>query len=151
MNIRDEIGSERPRRAFLVGLARLDQPAYQVDEHLDELEQLAESAGAEPVGRAVQRRRAPDPAHFIGSGKAKQVGRAADGLGADLVLFDDDLTPSQVKNLEETVDAAVMDRSALILEIFRQRAKQMVAFVCANRDEIRARLRIIISLSLQAR
>jgi len=123
LNIHDEIEHPRPRRAFLVGLALPAQPGYEVEEHLDELEQLADSAGAETVGRAAQRRRAPDPGHFIGKGKAQEIGRAARELGADLVVFDDDLSPSQVKNLEKALGQAVMDRSALILEIFRQRAR----------------------------
>jgi len=131
LNIRDPIepstyahqGADAPRRVFLVALAAHGQPPFQVEEHLDELALLADSAGAEAVGRAVQRRRAPDPAHYVGRGKAEEIGRAADQLGADLVVFDDDLSPSQIKNLEKVLDAAVMDRSALILEIFRQRAR----------------------------
>ncbi len=131
MNIRAPIdpsthtapGTEAPRRVFLVGLATQAQPPSEVEEHLDELAQLADSAGAEAVGRTVQRRRAPDPAHYVGRGKAEEIGRAAGQLGADLVVFDDDLSPSQIKNLERVLDAAVMDRSALILEIFRQRAR----------------------------
>ncbi|MGD2115095.1 MAG: GTPase HflX [Acidobacteriota bacterium] len=123
MNIHDEIGIERPRRAFLVGLILPRQPGYEVEEHLDELEQLVASAGTETVGRAVQSRRAPDPGHFIGKGKARQIGTAATEVDADLVVFDDDLSPSQVKNLEKIMRNAVMDRSALILEIFRQRAR----------------------------
>ena len=131
LNIRDPIdpsnrtqpGADTPRRVFLVGLATHGRPGFEVEEHLDELAQLADSAGAEAVGRAVQRRRAPDPAHYVGRGKAEEIGRAAGQLGADLVVFDDDLSPSQIKNLERVLDAAVMDRSALILEIFRQRAR----------------------------
>ncbi len=123
MNIQDEIGVERPRKAFLVGVSLPQQPGFEVEEHLDELAQLADSAGTEVVGRAIQNRRAPDPGHFVGKGKARQVGRAADELDAELVVFDDDLSPSQVKNLEKLMGTAVMDRSALILEIFRQRAR----------------------------
>jgi len=123
LNHQREIDPTEQRRAFLVGLILPEQPVFAVEEHLDELEQLAESAGVRSVGRAIQRRRAPDPAHFIGRGKAHEVGRAAGELGSDLVLFDDDLSPSQVKNLEKALGAAVLDRSALILEIFHQRAR----------------------------
>lgn len=94
-----------------------------VEEHLEELIHLARSAGVAVVGKAIQRRQAPHPGTFIGSGKAKQVAAAADDLDADLVLFDDDLSASQVKNLEKIVDRQVMDRSGLILEIFNQRAR----------------------------
>lgn len=90
---------------------------------MDELERLATSAGVEVLGRAFQRRQSPDPGLFIGRGKAKQIGRTASELGAEVLLFDDDLSPSQVKNLEELTDLQVMDRSGLILEIFHQRAR----------------------------
>ncbi len=98
-----------------------------VEEHLDELAQLADSAGSRVMGRAVQSRQAPDPATFIGKGKAAEVGAAATELGADLLLFDDDLSAGQVKALEEETGLAVLDRSGLILEIFDQRAKSREA------------------------
>jgi len=120
---REDRRSARPRKAFLVGLIQGAQPGFLAEEHLDELAELATSAGVQVTGRALQRRRSPHPATFIGRGKAKEVGAAADRLGADLVLFDDDLTGSQVKNLEEETDRQVMDRSGLILEIFSQRAR----------------------------
>jgi GTP-binding protein HflX len=106
-----------------VGLRLGPQPGYVVEEHLDELADLVTSAGARVLGRAVQARSAPDAATFIGRGKAEEIGRAARQMGADLVVFDDDLSASQVKNLEEILELQVMDRSALILEIFNQRAR----------------------------
>ena len=117
----------RSRRAFLVGLVLPGQPGYVVEEHLDELAQLADTAGAVVVGRAIQSRKAPDPATFIGSGKAEEIGEAARELGADLLLFDDDLSGSQVKNLEEVTKLSVMDRSAVILDIFDLRAQSREA------------------------
>ncbi len=117
----------RSRRAFLVGLVLPGQPGYVVEEHLDELAQLADTAGAVVVGRAVQSRKSPDPATFIGSGKAEEIGEAARELGADLLLLDDDLSGSQVKNLEEATKLSVMDRSALILDIFDLRARSREA------------------------
>src|SRR4029077_14640252 len=113
----------RPRRVFLVGLVLPGQPGPVVEEHLDELAQLAESAGATVVDRTVQARRAPDAATFIGRGKAEAVAAAARERGADLLVFHDDLSPSQVKNLEEVTGLPVFDRSGLILEIFGQRAR----------------------------
>ena len=98
-------------------------PGYVAEEHLDELAELTRSAGVEVVGRAVQRRPRPDARTFIGSGKAAEIQAAAAELGADLIVFDDDLTPSQVKNLEKILEVEVYDRSALILEIFFQRAR----------------------------
>jgi len=123
----EETRFARPRQAFLVGLVLPGQPGYVVEEHLDELAQLADTAGAVVVGRAVQSRKAPDPATFIGSGKAEEIGDAARELGADLLLFDDDLSGSQVKNLEEATKLSVMDRSALILDIFDLRAQSREA------------------------
>jgi GTP-binding protein HflX len=125
----DYIQRSKSRRVFLVGVLLRGQPggAVAVEEHLDELAQLADSAGSRVVGRAVQGRQAPDPATFIGKGKAAEIGAAAAGLGADLLLFDDDLTAGQVKALEEATGLAVLDRSGLILEIFDQRAKSREA------------------------
>jgi GTP-binding protein HflX len=115
------------RRAFLVGLVLPGQPVYVVEEHLDELAQLADTAGARVTGRAMQARKAPDPATFVGHGKAEEVSAAARELGADLLIFDDDLSGSQVKNLEELTKLSVMDRSSLILDIFDQRARSREA------------------------
>ena len=108
--------------ALLVGLSLPGQGPL-VDEHLDELGELARSAGATVVGRDVQARKAPDAATWIGSGKALSVADEARRLGADLLLFDDDLSGSQLKNLEDVTKLLVMDRSALILDLFDQRAR----------------------------
>jgi GTP-binding protein HflX len=122
-----ETQSSRPRRAFLVGLILPGQPGYVVEEHLEELAQLADTAGAEVVGRAVQARKAPDPATSIGKGKAEEIAAAARELGADLLIFDDDLSGSQAKNLAELTKLLIMDRSALILDIFDLRAQSREA------------------------
>ena len=106
-----------------MGLALPGLPGFVVEENLDELAELARSTGLSVVGRALQNRRAPDAKTFIGRGKAEEVGRAAEELGADVVIFDDDLTPNQVKNLEQVVSAAVIDRSALILDLFVRQAR----------------------------
>jgi GTP-binding protein HflX len=117
----------RPRRVFLIGLVLPGNPGYVVEEHLDELAQLAESAGAQVVGRAVQNRKAIDRATYIGKGKVEEIAAAARELKADLLVFDDDLAPSQVKNVEEATKMSAMDRSGLILEIFSQRARSREA------------------------
>ncbi|HVT18955.1 MAG TPA: GTPase HflX [Thermoanaerobaculia bacterium] len=127
MNHSDANHFSHARRTFLVGLILPGQPAGMVEEHLDELEQLARSAGARVVGRAVQARKAPDAATFVGKGKAEEIGKAAGSLGADLLLFDDDLTAGQVKNLEDLTGLGTLDRSGLILEIFDQRAQSREA------------------------
>ena len=90
---------------------------------LDELEALLETAGGVCVGKILQNRHEPDPHSFIGEGKAEEVCEWVQNTGATLVIFDNDLTPSQVRALEEATKAHVLDRSALILDIFAQRAK----------------------------
>ncbi|MEY2897647.1 MAG: GTPase HflX [Pseudomonadota bacterium] len=88
-----------------------------------ELAQLAESGGLEPVGLMQARRDKPDPATYIGSGKVEELKAAATGVEAGLVVFDVALSAAQQRNLERALDCAVVDRTALILDIFRQRAK----------------------------
>jgi GTP-binding protein HflX len=106
-----------------MGLALPGQPEFVVNEHLDELAELARSAGTVVVGRNLQFRRAPDGRTLIGRGKVNEVARTADELGANVVVFDDNLTPNQVRNLEEVIPCAVIDRSALILDLFVKRAR----------------------------
>jgi GTP-binding protein HflX len=111
------------RNVLLVGLVTASAPPAVAEEHLDELAELAGSAGAQVVGRVLQRRPSPDPATFIGSGKVEDVRKQADELGAGLILFDDDLSGGQQRNLEKALARPVMDRSGLILDIFEQRAR----------------------------
>ena len=106
-----------------MGLALPAQPSFVVEENLDELAELAQSTGMEVVGRSLQRRQVPDARTFIGRGKVSEIGGAAAELGAEVVVFDDDLTPNQVKNLEAVIDCAVIDRSALILDLFVRQAR----------------------------
>ena len=119
----NQASSPGQRRAVLVGLSLPGQPGWLVEEHLDELAELTRSAGVEVAARTMQQRKTPHAGTFIGRGKAEGIGQAARELEADLAIFDDDLSASQVKNLEEIVDLQVMDRSGLILEIFVQRAR----------------------------
>lgn len=118
-------GSE-PRekeRAILVATRFPMQLRWEVEEFLDELALLADTAGADVVARMIQERRQIDPTYFIGKGKVEQLSDMARKLHADLVIFDDDLSPAQIRNLENLIDAKVIDRSALILDIFARRAK----------------------------
>ncbi len=111
-------------RALLVGAiyGRMDETT--VNEHLDELMSLAETAGAEVVGRIKQRLKKINPATFIGKGKAEQILHQAKELDTQLIVFDDELSPTQTKNFQRlNQDIKVIDRNALILEIFRQHAK----------------------------
>lgn len=105
-------------RAVLVGVGRgLD------DADLDELAALADSAGAESVARIVQSRSDPDPATFVGKGKLEEIHRTVHATGADAVILDDELTPGQLRNLEERLGTKVIDRTALILDIFALHAR----------------------------
>jgi len=90
---------------------------------LDELRELAVSAGARVVDEMVQQRRRPDPATYIGKGKVDELKEAVLAEGADVVIFDDELSPSQARNLEEALDTKIVDRTGLILDIFARRAR----------------------------
>lgn len=93
------------------------------EESLKELEALLETAGGVCVGRLLQVRPAPDPYSFLGEGKAEELAAAVEEAGATMVVFDNELSPAQIKNLEKITGVTVLDRSALILDIFAQRAK----------------------------
>ena len=112
-------------RAILVGLnADCFAPEQTATEaSLDELAALLEAAGGQCVGRVLQNRHTPDPHSFIGEGKAQEVRALAAQTGAEMLIFDNALSPSQLRALEELTGAVVLDRSALILDIFAQRAK----------------------------
>ena len=99
------------------------QPQFSAEESLDELRDLAISAGAEIVGDILQHRDRPDPATLIGKGKLEEIAGAAASSSADIVLFDHDLTASQQRNIERLVNARVIDRTQLILDIFATHAR----------------------------
>ncbi len=96
---------------------------WSVEDSLSELGTLARTAGAEVVGTMIQRLRHPDVATYIGKGRAQELSEAEKRSGFDLVIFDDELSPSQQRNLEKILDARVIDRTALILDIFAQHAR----------------------------
>jgi GTPase len=115
---------EPPReRAFLVGAPLKELGGEAVDEHLAELGRLADTAGAEIVGELRQRLDSPHPKFYIGPGKAEELRDAAQEAGATLLIFDEELSPAQGKNLEEFTGTRVMDRAELILDIFATRAR----------------------------
>ena len=110
---------------MIVGVSSRAIPRSTCEEHLDELERLVESAGGEVVGRIVKERAAPDPATFVGRGAAEEVGALARDERARLVVFDDELTPAQVRNLEErwSEEVTALDRPGLILDVFASHAR----------------------------
>ena len=114
-------------RAILVGAPTKDVPARVADEHLAELGRLADTAGAEVASVVRQRLDSPHPRLFIGEGKTEELRLAVQVSGADLVIFDEELSPAQGKGLEDAVGVRVMDRSELILDIFATRARSREA------------------------
>jgi GTP-binding protein HflX len=119
----------RPRRepAILFGVGRRPGDRASVDEHLLELAELAKTAGAQVIATFVQERGALSPATLLRSGKVEELHLLCESEGVRLVISDDDLTPAQVRNLEEALGASVLDRSALILDIFARRARSREA------------------------
>jgi GTP-binding protein HflX len=111
---------QTPASAILVGVD-LGLPHFDTD--LEELGLLAETAGLHPVGRITCKRKAPDAALFVGSGKAEEIKLLATQLGASEILYDQALSPAQQRNLERALELPVNDRTLLILEIFAQRAR----------------------------
>jgi len=113
----------------IVGLVCAGDHRWRVEEHLDELERLVDTAGGAIVGRLLQERRAPDPATVVGSGFLTSLGQQCEELGARAVVFDEDLTGSQVRNIEHSFqqDIKVLDRAGVILDIFAQRARSREA------------------------
>ncbi len=121
--------SAERERTVIVGLATGGVTRHEVEEHLDELERLVDTAGGVVLDRALQERPAPDPATLVGSGFVEGLARRCADLGVQAVVFDEDLTGSQTRNLERAMpdDVKVLDRAAVILDIFAQRARSREA------------------------
>jgi GTPase len=114
-------------RAILVGAPKKSEPAQVTDEHLEELERLTDTAGVDVVGQLVQRVDKPHPRLYIGEGKAEELKEIVAAENATLVIFDDELSPAQGRNLEKVVGTRLMDRAELILDIFATRARSAEA------------------------
>lgn len=116
--------TEKPvEEAVLIGVINQDQDEKQVNEYLDELAFLTETAGARPIKRFVQKLDKPNPKTFIGAGKMFEIKRFVDDQEIKLIIFDDELTPTQLRNVEKEFNGRVLDRTNLILDIFAQRAQ----------------------------
>ena len=116
-----------PENVIAVALILPDLTRSVAEEHLAELEKLIETAGGTVVDRVFAKRPRPDPATYVGSGKAEQIKTLVQASGATLIVFDDDLSPAQVRNLEKITEVKVIDRSGLILDIFAGRARSREA------------------------
>ncbi|MEA2106920.1 MAG: GTPase HflX [Bacteroidota bacterium] len=113
----------KPEQAVLVGVINQDQDAQQVQEYLDELAFLTETAGAIPVKQFTQQINVPNPKTFIGEGKLAEIDYYVKDNDIDMVIFDDDLSPTQHRNIERTLKCKLIDRTNLILDIFAKRAQ----------------------------
>jgi len=127
MNIDVQPSDDEP--ALLVGLVCSGTLRSEVEDHLDELERLVDTAGGRVVGRVIQERTSPDPATLVGSGFVTKVANLAEDQEAQSVIFDEDLTASQVRNLEREMpeNTKILDRAAVILDIFAARARSREA------------------------
>src|SRR5919198_391075 len=112
-----------PERAALVGLIAGRARRIEAERSLEELASLARAAGAEVVLRMLQERPKPDPATFLGAGKVRTLAASCAELAVDLVIFDNELTPAQLRQIEEEVSLKIIDRTQLILDIFARRAQ----------------------------
>ena len=119
------LGQTKQERAVLVGLNAdcFTQAQTATDETIEELEALLETAGGFCTGKVLQNRHAPDPHCFIGEGKAQEVKMLVEATASTMVVFDNELSPGNIRALEDIIGVTVLDRSALILDIFAQRAK----------------------------
>jgi len=118
-----EVPKQTREKTILVALNTRSISKEVVEEHISELEELANTAGADSIFKIVQSRSTADPAYYIGKGKAEEIAQLVELNEITLVIFDDDLTAVQVRNLEKLIDRKIIDRSGLILDIFALRAK----------------------------
>ncbi|MDD3459525.1 MAG: GTPase HflX, partial [Weeksellaceae bacterium] len=114
-------------KVVLVGLITREQPEEKLEEYMEELSFLAYTAGAETMGRFTQKLDMPDSKFFVGSGKLKEIKEFVEENEIDTVIFDDELSPSQLKNIERELNRKIIDRTQLILDIFAQRAQTSYA------------------------
>ena len=115
--------SQSSERTILVGLITPDVSETQAEEYLDELAFLSETAGAEPVARFLQRLDTPHPATFVGTGKLNEIAEYVSAHEVGLAIFDDELAPNQLRNIERRLGIRILDRTSLILDIFATRAQ----------------------------
>ena len=118
-----EIDPKIEEKVILVGICPQGQSIEKIEEYLDELAFLAETAGGITVKSFIQKMERPDHSFFVGSGKVKEIKEAADFYDASTIIFDEELSPVQQRNLEEELKLKIIDRTSLILDIFAARAK----------------------------
>jgi GTP-binding protein HflX len=127
-------------RIVLVGVTGPREDELDTERHLDELALLVDTAGADAVARVIQRRHAPDPATYLGAGKVEELRGLCEAVDADTVVFDDELSPAQQRNLEKALGRTAIDRTAVILDIFGQNAHSLEGKAQVELAQIRYRL-----------
>lgn len=140
--IEEEFNTEQ---AILVGLEINDRSPLinemsEGERSLDELEELAKTAGISVIGKMLQKRNSRDAAYYIGSGKLKELSEMCKNMGAGMVIFDDELSGAQIRNIEETAEVKVVDRTTLILDIFAQRARSREGKIQVELAQLKYRL-----------
>ncbi len=110
-------------KAILVAIQKYGETREKVYEYLDELEMLTQTAGAETIAKIIQERDKPEVAYYVGKGKAEEIAQLAEMNEVSLIIFDEDLSPSQIRNLEKLMERKILDRSGLILDIFANHAR----------------------------
>ena len=123
-----------PERTLLVSL---DTGEYDAEESLRELWELAKSGGAEPIATMMQKRPSPETATCVGSGMVEEIRNFCENNEIELIIFDRELTPTQIRNLENATDVRVVDRTMLILDIFAQRAQSRAGKVQVEAAQLR--------------
>jgi GTP-binding protein HflX len=127
-------------KIVLVGVTRQSEDDEDTARHLDELALLVDTAGADAVARVEQHRQSPDPATYLGSGKVAELKELCEAVDADTVVFDDELSPAQQRNLEKLLGRTAIDRTAVILDIFAQNAHSLEGKAQVELAQIRYRL-----------
>ena len=118
------IETDQPvEKAILIGINYPGQDEQETEDYIDELSFLAETAGAQPVRRFIQKLDMPDPRTFVGSGKTDEISRFVGENHIDIAIFDDELSASQIRNIEKALGCRILDRTNLILDIFARRAR----------------------------
>jgi len=119
--------SQKKETAILIGLVTGDQDTGKVNEYLDELAFLVDTAGGLPVKRFTQKLDYPDARSYVGKGKLDEIRDFINANKVDMAIFDDELSPSQIRNIEKVLQCRILDRNNLILDIFARRAKTSYA------------------------
>jgi len=146
LNNNNEIIKEIEQRAVLVGINSGRRGEIPIKDSMDELKELSKAAGAEVLDIVIQNKEKIDTAYFIGKGKAEEIKMICTALDANMVIFNDELSSSQIRNLEEIIEVTIIDRTTLILDIFARRARTKEAKLQVELAQLRYRLPRLVGL-----